>query len=75
MVTMNQINLQAGKIGDNVAVLIPTVDKRREDATLDVTVDFNDAHQYKTAVKRGILKVNGYYARSQLDWQLLFDRQ
>ena len=67
MVTRSHVDLQAGSIGDNVAVPIPTVDKGRGDPRniLGVIMDVTDKDQYKIAVKHGVLK--GHYSRNQFD--------
>ena len=67
MVKRSRIDLQAGAIGDNVAVPIPAVDRGRGDPRniLGVVVNKTDNDQYKVAVKGGLL--NGHYSRNQFD--------
>ena len=67
MVQRSRIDLQAGVIGDNVAVPIPAVDTGRGDPRniLGVVVNKTDNDQYKIAVKGGLL--NGHYSRNQFD--------
>ena len=67
MVTRSHAALRAGSIGDNVAVPIPIVDKRRGDHrnSLGVIMAVTDKNQYKIAVKYGVLK--GHYSRNQFD--------
>ena len=54
-VTRRHVDLQAGNIGENVAVPIPTVDRGRGDPSkiLGVIMDVTDKEQYKIAVKYG----------------------
>ena len=63
----SRIDLQAGAIGDNVAVPIPAVDRGRGDPRniLGVVVNKTDNDQYKIAGKGGLL--NGHYSRNQFD--------
>ena len=67
MVKRSRVDLQAGTIGDNVAVPIPAVDRGRGDARniWGVVVNKTDNDQYKIAVKGGLL--NGHYSRKQFD--------
>ena len=67
MVKRSRIDLQAGAIGDNVAVPIPAADRGRGDPRniLGVVVNKTDNDQYKVAVKGGLL--NGHYSRNQFD--------
>ena len=68
MVKRSRLDLQAGIIGDNVAVPIPAVDRGRGDPRniLGVIIhrDLN-TDQYTIGVKAGILK--GQYSRNQFD--------
>ena len=63
----SRVDLQAGTIGDNVAVPIPPVDRGRGDARniLGIVVNKTDNDQCKIAVKGGLL--NGHYTRIQFD--------
>ena len=58
MVQRSRIDLQAGEIGDNVAVPIPMVDRGRGDPRniLGVIIDRNENDLYTIAVKVGILR-------------------
>jgi len=58
MVKRSRIDLQAGEIGDNVAVPIPMVDRGRGDPRniLGVIIDCNENDLYTIAVKVGILR-------------------
>jgi len=58
--------LKAGVAGDNVAVLMPLVERGRGDPR-NITGNRNlDADQYRISVKAGIL--NGHYSRNQFDF-------
>ena len=67
MVKRSRIDLQAGTLGDNVAIPIPAVDRGRGDASniLGAIVDKTHSDQYKIAVKCGVL--NGHYSRNRFD--------
>ena len=66
MVKRSRLELQAGIVGDNVVVPIPTVDRGRGDARniLGVIIHRDlETDQYTIGVKSGVLK--GQYSRNQ----------
>ena len=68
MVKRSRLELQAGIVGDNVVVPIPTVDRGREDARNIPGVIIHrdlETDQYTIGVKSGVLK--GQYSRNQFD--------
>ena len=67
MVKRSRVDLQAGAIGDNVAVPIPLVDRGRGDPRniLGVIIDRNEHDMYTIAVSQGILKTK--YTRIDFD--------
>ena len=67
MVKRSKVVLGAGQVGDNVAVLIPIVDRGRGDPRnlLGVIVDLDENNMYTINVKAGILK--GKFSRNQFD--------
>jgi len=54
---VSSCSLQAGNIGDNVALPVPMVDRGREDShnILGVIIDKNENDLYTTATRHGIL--------------------
>lgn len=67
MVKRSRVEMVAGKVGDNVAVPIPLVDRGRGDPRniLGIVLDRNENDLYTICVKGGILK--GKYSRNQFD--------
>ena len=57
MVKRSKVVLGAGQVGDNVAVLIPIVDRGRGDPRnlLGVIVDLDENNMYTINIKAGIL--------------------
>jgi len=67
MVKRSRVEMVAGKVGDNVAVPIPLVDRRRGDPRniLGIVLDRNENDLNTICVKGGILKEK--YSRNQFD--------
>ena len=67
IVKRSKVVLGARQVGDNVAVLIPIVDRGRGDPRnlLGVIVDLDENNMYTINVKAGILK--GKFSRNQFD--------
>ena len=67
MVKRSRVDLVAGKVGDNVAVPIPPMDRGRGDPRniLGVIVSCDDNMNYRIATRSGVL--NGRYSRNQFD--------
>jgi len=67
MVKRSRVEMVAGKVGDNVAVSIPLVDRGRGDLRniLGTVLDRNENDLYTICVKGGILK--GKHSRNQFD--------
>lgn len=67
MVKRSRIDLKAGKVGDNVAVPIPMVDRGRGDPRniIGVIIDRDENDLYRIAVKAGVLSTK--YSRNQFD--------
>ena len=68
MVKRSRIELQAGNIGDNVALPVPMVDRGRGDPRniLGVIIDRNENDLYTIATKQGIL----FYKYTRADFTL-----
>ena len=67
MVKRSRVINSPGKVGDNVTVPVPLVDRGRGDSRniLGVIIDRDENDLYRIAVKGGIL--NGKYSRNQFD--------
>ena len=67
MVKRSRLENVPGKIGDNVTVPVPLVDRGRGDARniMGIILDRDDNDLYRIAVKGSIL--NGKYGRNQFD--------
>lgn len=67
MVKRSRMDLRPGKIGDNAAVLIPTIDRVRGEprSTLCIVIECNVINLYTIAVRSGILK--NEYPRNEFD--------